>query len=157
MELTRADGLFISDDPDLVDAERVVRWICDESWWGKGRPRDVMERAIAGSHVYGVYADRETMIGVTRVVSDHSTFTYFCDVFIDDAYRGKGVGPWLTQAIVDEHRALGVKRFLLATKDKHAVYAKAGFVPVANPQIWMEIDERPILKAYSQDARPDHG
>lgn len=107
-----------------------------------GRPREAVERSLAGSHVYGVYADRETMIGITRVITDYATFAYFCDVYVDEAYRGKGVGPWLSQEIVADLKAIGINRFLLATKDKHSTYAKAGFYPVARPQSWMEIDER---------------
>jgi GNAT superfamily N-acetyltransferase len=143
MEVTRDDGIFISDDPALIDGDRVHRWIAEESWWGRGRTRDVVDRSVAGSHVYGVYADRETMIGLARVLSDDATFAYLCDVYVDEAYRGKGIGPWLTREIVADLQPLGVNRFLLATKDKHAVYAKAGFVPVARPSVWMEIDDRP--------------
>jgi GNAT superfamily N-acetyltransferase len=143
MQVTREDGLFISDDPALVDSDKVHRWIAEESWWGAGRPRERVDRSLEGSHVYGVYADDETMVGVTRVITDHATFAYFCDVYVDEAYRGKGVGPWLSREIVADLKAIGINRFLLATKDKHSTYAKAGFVPVARPQAWMEIDERP--------------
>ena len=147
MEATREDGLFISDDPALVDRDRVHRWIAEESWGGEGRSREQVDRSVDGSHVYGVYADAdgdgEAMIGVARVITDHATFAYFCDVFVDEAYRGKGVGPWLSREIVADLKAIGINRFLLATKDKHSTYAKAGFYPVARPQAWMEIDERP--------------
>ena len=142
MEVTREDGLFISDDPTLVDGEKVYQWIAEESWWGLGRPRAAVERSLRESHVYGVYADRETMIGLARVITDHATMAYLCDVFVDEAYRGKGVGPWLSREIVADLKGIGINRFLLATKDKHSTYAKAGFVPVARPQSWMEIDER---------------
>ena len=117
METTREDGLFISDDPALVDRDKVHRWIAEESWWGRGRPRERIERSIDGSH--------------------------FCDVYVHEAYRGKGIGPWLTAAVVADLKAIGINRFLLATKDKHSTYAKAGFYPVERPQVWMEIDERP--------------
>src|SRR2546423_5995823 len=143
METTREDGLFISDDPAQVDRDKVYRWIAEESWWGLGRPRERVERSIDGSRAYGVYADRETMVGLARVITDHATFAYFCDVYVDEAYRGKGVGPWLTAEIVADLKAIGINRFLLATKDKHSTYAKAGFYPVERPQVWMEIDERP--------------
>ncbi|NUR28406.1 MAG: GNAT family N-acetyltransferase [Catenulispora sp.] len=143
MEVTRDDGLFISDDPALVDHDKVFRWIAEESWWGLGRPRGIVERSLEGSHVYGVYADRETMVGLTRVITDYATFAYFCDVYVAEDYRGKGVGPWLSREIVADLKALGINRFLLATKDKHSTYEKAGFYPVARPQVWMEIDERP--------------
>ena len=143
MEVTREDGLFISDDPALVDPDKVYRWIAEESWWGRGRPREAVDRSLEGSHVYGVYADPETMVGVTRVITDHATFAYLCDVYIDEAYRGKGIGPWLSREIVADLQAIGINRFLLATKDKHSTYAKAGFYPVARPQVWMEIDDRP--------------
>jgi GNAT superfamily N-acetyltransferase len=147
MQVTRDDGIFVSDDPALVDPDRVYRWIAEESWWAAGRSRDIVDRSLDGSHVYGVYADSGTMIGVTRIITDHATFAYFCDVYVDDAYRGKGIGPWLTRAIIEDLQTLGINRFLLATKDKHAVYAKAGFAPVARPSSWMEIDDRPTKPA----------
>ena len=62
---------------------------------------------------------------------------------VDEAYRGKGIGPWLTREMIAALRTHGINRFLLATKDKHATYEKAGFEPVLRPQSWMEIDERP--------------
>jgi len=143
MRVTREDGLFIDDDPALVDHDKIYRWIAEESWWAVGRSRDQVERSLAGSHVYGVYADAETMVAVTRVITDHATFAYLCDVYVDEAYRGKGIGPWLSREIVAAMKAIGINRFLLATKDKHSTYARAGFYPVERPQVWMEIDERP--------------
>jgi hypothetical protein len=44
-------------------------------------------------------------------------------------------------------RSLGVQRFVLATRDAHGVYARVGFKPVAAPQRFMEIDERPTAAA----------
>lgn len=143
MHLTRDDGLFISDDPALVDAGRFATWIAEESWWGAGRPREIILRSLEESHVYGVYADDETQVAVARVVTDHATFAYLCDVFVDTGYRGKGIGTWLTRCIVDDMRTRGINRFLLATTDAHEVYRRAGFTPVARPSAWMEIDDRP--------------
>jgi hypothetical protein len=38
-----------------------------------------------------------------------------------------------------------IKRVVLSTLDAHGVYAKAGFVPIAHPERWMEIDFRPPI------------
>jgi hypothetical protein len=39
-------------------------------------------------------------------------------------------------------RGRGLPRLILATRDAHTVYEKAGFVPLAEPARWMEIDVR---------------
>ncbi|WP_326701858.1 hypothetical protein OG909_04335 [Streptomyces sp. NBC_01754] len=34
---------------------------------------------------------------------------------------------------------LGARRSLLATKDAHEVYARLGFTPLAEPEMWMAL------------------
>ena len=70
------------------------------------------------------------------------TFAWLCDVYIDPAARGLGLGTWLAQTVVTELRDRGLPRIILATRDAHTVYEKAGFVVLAEPARWMEIDVR---------------
>ena len=77
-------------------------------------------------------------MGMARVVTDYATFAWLCDVFIDEAYRGRGIGKWLMATIVAHPDLQGLKRMLLVTQDAHGLYSQYGFIPLANPQGWME-------------------
>jgi GNAT superfamily N-acetyltransferase len=147
----RADGLEISLDPERLDVDRIHRWLSEDAYWALGRSRDVVERSIAGSSVAGVYdgpAPDGELIGLARVVGDDATFAWLCDVYVAPAWRGRGVGGWLVDELVTELvERRGIPRLLLATRDAHAVYAKAGFEPLAGVWRWMEIDRRPGKEA----------
>jgi GNAT superfamily N-acetyltransferase len=72
-----------------------------------------------------------------RVLTDGVTFGWLCDVYVDRAVRGKGLGTALVSAVREELAPLGLRRVLLATADAHGVYAKAGFRPLEAPGNWM--------------------
>jgi GNAT superfamily N-acetyltransferase len=154
----REDGLEISLDQARIDVDTVHRWLSEDAYWALGRSRDLVERSLAGSLVAGVYdgpAPAGTQVGLGRVVTDGATFAWICDVYVAPAFRGRGVGSWLSQVLVDElvdNR--GILRLLLATRDAHPVYAKAGFAPLVGVWRWMEIDRRPgkdAILAYDPD------
>ena len=69
-----------------------------------------------------------------RVVTDHATFAWVCDVYVDPGHRGRGLGGRLAEAVVARLGPLDLARVLLATLDAHEVYARVGFVPVPDPE-----------------------
>jgi GNAT superfamily N-acetyltransferase len=93
------NGFLLSDDPALIDADRVHVWISEESYWANGRSKELMNRALEGSHVIGVYRDGE-QVAICRIVSDGATFAWLCDIFVDASVRGKGIGTWISQSAV---------------------------------------------------------
>lgn len=139
------DGLLLSDDEALLDMARIHHWLSVESYWANGREFDLMARAFEFSYPLGVYEGKE-QVGVARIVSDTATFAWLCDVFVDSDYRGRGIGTWLAEASVEWAERNGVKRIILATRDAHEVYSRAGFEPLNNPERWMIIDKRPQAK-----------
>ncbi len=139
------NGLLLSDDDSLLDLTKVHHWLSVESYWANGREFDVVVRAFENSYAIGVY-ENETQVAVARLVSDTATYAWLCDVFVDSAYRGRGIGTWLTEASVEWAEKNGVKRIVLATRDAHEVYSRAGFKPLAAPDRWMAIDRRPQAK-----------
>jgi len=141
LTLTREDGYQLCDDPHRLDLDRVHHWLSTDAYWALGRPRDVLRRAVAGSIVYGIYRPDGGQVAFARVVTDEATFAWLCDVYVDRAERGRGLGSWLAGAARDDLAARGVRRILLATLDAHGVYAKLGFQPV-DPDRYLEFDRR---------------
>jgi GNAT superfamily N-acetyltransferase len=140
------EGYVLTSEPSRVDVGRVHGWLSQESYWAEGRERAVVERSIAGSRPYSVYC-QEQQAAFARVVTDGATFAWICDVFVDEHHRGRGLGTWLVDSIVEAHADLGVQRFLLATRDAHEVYCRCGFVALEGTDRWMEIDRRPTRAA----------
>ncbi|MFE6846699.1 GNAT family N-acetyltransferase [Streptomyces sp. NPDC057686] len=137
------DGYELSTDPARLDAELIHRWLSTDAYWALGRSREKQDAAIAGSLNFGVYDTASgAQLGYARVVTDRATFAWLCDVYIDPAVRGKGLGTGLAAAVRDHLAPYGLRRVLLATADAHAVYAKAGFAALAQPGKWMALGEQ---------------
>jgi GNAT superfamily N-acetyltransferase len=138
----RDDGYEVSTDPNRLDLDLVHQWLSTDAYWALGRSRDTVVRAVAGSLNYGLFRVDGKQVGFARAVTDNATFAWICDVYIDRAARGQGLGSWLVGVVRDDVWARGIRRLLLATADAHGVYAKLGFTPLADPDRWMEIDAR---------------
>ncbi|MFG1648793.1 GNAT family N-acetyltransferase [Micromonospora sp. NPDC049275] len=142
--LTRADGHLICTDPARLDLDRIHHWLSTDAYWALGRDRETVVRAFAGSLPFGVYRPGDgRQVAVARAVTDGATFAWLCDVYVDRASRGLGLGGWLAGTVRDHLAELGVRRILLATNDAHEVYARVGFTPLDAPQRWMQLDRRP--------------
>lgn len=123
------------------------------SYWAKGIPRQVVERSIAGSLCFGVFLG-ERQVGFARVISDFATFAYLADVIVDEDERGKGHARALMDAVMAHPDLQGLRRFALATRDAHGLYAKYGFTPLRAPDVWMEIHRADIYTAAVTDSAP---
>ena len=64
----RADGHWVSDDPELLQIDRIHRWLSDESYWAKGRPLEVTELAISNSVNLGVYDPGGLQVGYNWLI-----------------------------------------------------------------------------------------
>ena len=132
------DGHEIDTDPARVDVALLHHWLSTDAYWAMGRGRDVVERSLAGSLNFALYAPGRNMVGFTRAITDRATYAYLCDVYVDRAARGSGLGTWFVGTVVEHLRGLGCRRLMLATADAHGLYAKFGFTPLAKPHEWME-------------------
>ena len=132
-----ASAIAISTDRNRLDLAYVHRYLSEECYWALGRSRAIVEKSIANSLCFGVYAgDRQ--IGFARVVTDYATFAWLCDVFIDVAYRGQGLGKQLVETVVAHPELQGLRNFILATRDAHELYrGYGGFEALAAPERWM--------------------
>jgi GNAT superfamily N-acetyltransferase len=120
------DGYELDDDRSRVDREAVHRYLSEESYWAKGRTREVMDELIdAAARVVGLYKDGG-QIGFTRTLSDRHTQSYLADVYVLEEYRGRGLGVALVRFSVEESPFAHTKWFL-HTADAHDLYRKFGF------------------------------
>ena len=136
------DGYVLSTDPARVDVDVVHRWLSEQAYWALGRPHDVVVGTIATSRVWSVFAPSGEQVAFARAVTDGLTFGWLCDVFVDPAHRGRGLATWLSAEAVDDLKAVGVDRLVLATSTAHAVYRRVGFT-IPREGRYMEIDLRP--------------
>jgi ribosomal protein S18 acetylase RimI-like enzyme len=132
-----ADGFELDDDRERVDLDELHRFLSTESYWAKGRPRDVVERLVReAQRVVGLYRG-ERLVGFCRAATDGVAFAYLADVYVLPEFRGRGLGVELVREMVENgpYSNLG---WLLHTSDAHRLYKKFGF---AKPE--RKVMERP--------------
>jgi GNAT superfamily N-acetyltransferase len=122
----------VSTDKTRIDVSLVHAFLSEEAYWSRGRERSVVERSIEGSMCFGIY-DERGQVGFARVVTDHATFAWVCDVFVLPRARGKGLSKWLMRVMVDHPALQLLRRWMLGTLDAHGLYEKVGFVPPPEP------------------------
>lgn len=125
-----------------MDVDLVYDFISN-SYWSKGIPRAIFDKAIENSLCFGLMQDakgcqatkqsRTTQIGFARMITDRSSFAYLADVFIVEEYRGRGLSAVLLNAVFTHSDMQGLRRIILATKDAHGVYEKYGFTSLDDP------------------------
>jgi GNAT superfamily N-acetyltransferase len=138
----------IDTDRARLDRALIHRYLGEDSYWARGVPRAVLDRAIDHSLCFGAYRDG-AQVGFARVISDHATFAYLADVFVLEAERGNGCAHQLLQAVLAHPHLQGLRRFALATRDAHALYARYGFAPLARPETFMERYHPDVYRAGS--------
>ena len=131
----RRGEFTISTDPSRLDLD-VIHGFLTRSYWAEGRSRERVARAIAHSLPFGLYHPTG-QVGFARVVTDHVVVAYLADVFVLEAYRGKGLGVWLVETIVGAPELQKLRRWILGTRDAHGLYRKFGFVEL-EPGVLME-------------------
>ncbi|OKS86196.1 GNAT family N-acetyltransferase [Mucilaginibacter polytrichastri] len=140
-------GYCISTDKHLFDIDTAYTLLINESYWAKGMPLAIFKRAVENSMCFGIYHNG-TIAGFARVITDNATFAYICDVFIRTEHRGNSLGKWLIHTIRTHPDLQGLRRWSLATKDAHGLYTQFGFVPIAEPESWMEIKTPYVTQNY---------
>ncbi len=93
------DKFYLTDDKAiLLDKYIEINTLLQNAYWAKDRDASVMRDAIANSLNYAVFeSSSEKLVGYARVVTDYATVYYLCDVFVDEFFRGLGLGKMLIE------------------------------------------------------------
>ncbi len=126
----------ISTDKNKLDIEMIHSFLT-ESYWGKGRTIDQVQKSIDNSLCFGVYLDNK-QIGFARAVTDYTIYVYLMDVFIIPEAREKGYSKQLMKVILEEPTLQGCRDWTLKTKDAHGLYEQFGFTRAQHPEKIME-------------------
>ncbi|AZK45081.1 GNAT family N-acetyltransferase [Paenibacillus lentus] len=116
---------LISDDKERLDLDKVKGYLA-RSYWANQRSEEKIEKSIEESVCFGIYKDKK-QVGFARVVTDDATMYWLCDVFIDENYRGLGLGKYLVETITESERFRKLTG-LLGTRDAHELYEQFHFV-----------------------------
>jgi len=130
------NDLLISDDKSKLDVELIHKFLTS-SYSGEGRTIEQVKKSIEHSICFGVYKG-DKQIGFARVLTDCTVFAYLMDVFILEEFRGNGFSKLLLKTIFEDDRFKSVKKWMLATKDAHSLYAQFGFGEIKNIERLME-------------------
>lgn len=129
----------ITSDASRLDIDAIHAYL-STSYWSRGIPRDVVERALRNSLCFGLLCDGE-QVGFARMVTDRATFAYLADVYVLEAHRGRGLTKMLMDHVFAHPELQGLRRMLLVTRDAHGLYGKYGFQPLASPDRVMELHQ----------------
>jgi GNAT superfamily N-acetyltransferase len=130
------EGFSISTDKTKLDLEMICKFL-SSAYWASNRSRETVLKSLEHSLCFGLYHN-EKQVGMARVITDHATFAYLCDVFVLEKYQGRGLGKFLMQTVLEHPDLIGLRRILLATKDAHGLYQQYGFNGLVYPDRWME-------------------
>ena len=127
-------GYSISTEKEKLSLSFIHQFLSQESYWAKNIPKEVVKRSIDHSLCFGIF-HQDKQIGFARVITDKATFAYLADVFIITAHRGKGLSKWLIETIHSHSELQGLRRWMLGTKDAHALYAQFGWKQIPDEYI----------------------
>lgn len=143
----------ITTDPARIDVG-AIHAMLRTAYWSPRVRRDVVEEALRHSLVaLAIDDDTGQTVGLARLVTDYATFAWLCDVFIAEPHRGRGIAKRLLTEFEAHPRLKTLRRWCLATRDAHTLYARFGYQPV-DAQRWME--KRGVPSAW-QEAEPPAG
>lgn len=140
----RQGEFVVSTDRSRLDITLIHQFLT-HSYWAQGVSREVVERSIENSLCFGIFHN-SAQVGFARVITDRATFAYLADVFVLESHRGLGLGKFLMECISNHPQLQKLRRWMLATRDAHGLYAKFGFAPLARPERFMERHDPDIYK-----------
>lgn len=129
-------GYEFDDALDRLDFALLESWLGASYWSPNIKAAEIETGARNSTLVVGCY-DRMEQVGYMRLVSDRIRFAYVMDVYVGTGHRRKGIAENMVRFAMAHPEVQEVYLWLLATRDGHSVYRKAGFGSLPVPEMWM--------------------
>jgi len=117
------------------DAVRAAVALVADEYWNEGVDRERLARAMRGSTVMvGVLDPEGRLVATARALSDGARSAWVGDVCVARAWRGKGLGQAIVEALLAHPRVRDADRVRLNTRDAQGLYERFGFVDTRKEQ-----------------------
>jgi len=123
MEWTKGE-FVVTDERSRMD-QLAIGDLLRTTYWAGERTQPVVDKCVETSLNFGMFQG-DRLVGYARIVTDYATQAYLCDVVIAEVLRGRGLGSWLLECVLN-HPDLATCRIDLVTGDAHEFYRKYGF------------------------------
>ena len=121
------DDYTFSTDPARLQLD-VVHPLLASSYWASGIRRDIFEKSFQNSLCVSAFSSEGVQVGVARLITDHATFAYLCDVIVAEPHRGRGIGKKMVAILLDTFAEPHIRNIALFTKDMQPLYRQFGFI-----------------------------
>ena len=125
-------GYELTDDPARIDAAAAHAYL-SRSYWSPGIPLATVERALASSLCVAVF-HQSRQVAMARLVTDYATMAYLADVYVLEQHRGQGLSKAMLAYLYDRPDLQGLRRWILFTRDAHALYERFGWQRTDHPE-----------------------
>ena len=122
-------GYELTEAADPVAAHAYL----SRSYWSPGIPLATVEKAIANSLCVAVVHSGE-QVAMARLLTDYATHAYLADVYVLEEHRGKGLSKAMLAHLQDRPDLQGLRRWMLFTRDAHALYEQFGWRGTKHPE-----------------------
>lgn len=144
----------IRTDLQQMDLDTVYRFLSEHSAWAKGLPRAVFDKSLRHSMCFAGW-DQGQQVAFARVITDHATFAYLVDVYVEENVRGRGYSKLLMQQLLAHPELQHLRRFVLVSSSARGLYQQFGFSALAKPETYMEILQPDLYLRMSKDKPAD--
>ena len=112
--------------PPAMDYDRLF----ETTGWNttyQASPQELFQAISDSWYVLSAY-EYDQLVGFGRIISDGVLYALICDLIVNPASQGKGIGSTLLNKLIEHCHLRGIRViWLFATKGKGAFYRKFGF------------------------------
>jgi len=115
--------------------EEIVNLYKAGGWWKQSYDKSGIKYLIDGSFAFAVVIEKKTgkAVGMGRLLSDGVSDAYIQDLVLLKEYRGKGLGKWLVEELVNYCKSRKILWIcLIAEPNQDNFYKKIGFKKMKN-------------------------
>lgn len=133
----RVGDYVVTNDPARIDPARIHAFLT-KIYWSEGVALATVERSLRYSFNIGVYG-ADGQVGLTRIITDYTTFAYLTDVYVEAAHERKGLAAAMVRFALQHPDLQNLRRFLLVSRDAQGLYERFGFAAPKYPERFMEL------------------